>query len=62
MLRPQPGLEVDGFTLGEKLHEGGVASIWATTHALYRTPMVMKVLTILDGDDARPSWASRWNR
>ena len=51
MLRPLPGLEVDGFTLGEKLHEGGFASIWAVTHALYRTPMVMKVPTILDGDD-----------
>lgn len=51
MLRPQTGLEVDGFTIGEKLHEGGFASIWAVTHALYRTPMVMKVPTILDGDD-----------
>jgi non-specific serine/threonine protein kinase/protein-serine/threonine kinase len=51
MLRPQTGLEIDGFTLGQKLHEGGFASIWAVTHALYRTPMVMKVPTILDGYD-----------
>lgn len=51
MLRPQPGLEIDGFTLGERLHQGGFASIWAVTHALYRTPMIMKVPTILDGDD-----------
>lgn len=51
MQRPQTGLEIDGFTLGEKLHEGGFASIWAVTHALYRTPMVMKVPTILDGYD-----------
>jgi nucleotide-binding universal stress UspA family protein len=51
MLRPRPGLEIDGFTLGEKLHEGGFASIWAVTHALYRTALIMKVPTILDGDD-----------
>ncbi len=51
MLRPHTGLEIDGFTLGEKLHTGGFATIWEVTHALYRTPMVMKVPTILDGDD-----------
>lgn len=51
MLRPHPGLEIDGFTLGERLHVGGFASIWAVTHALYRTPLIMKVPTILDGDD-----------
>lgn len=50
-LRPHTGLEIDGFTLGEKLHEGGFATIWDVTHALYRTPMVMKVPKILDGDD-----------
>jgi non-specific serine/threonine protein kinase/protein-serine/threonine kinase len=49
--RPHTGLEIDGFTLGEKLHTGGFATIWEVTHALYRTPMVMKVPTILDGDD-----------
>jgi len=51
-LRPHEGLEIDGFTLGEKLHQGGFATIWAVTHPLYRTPMVMKVPTILDGYDA----------
>lgn len=50
-VRPHPGLEIDGFTLGEQLHKGGFATIWAVTHPLYRTPMVMKVPTILDGDD-----------
>ena len=50
-LRPHPGLEINGFTLGEKLHTGGFATIWDVTHALYRTPMVMKVPTILDGYD-----------
>ncbi len=50
-IRPHPGLEINGFTLGEKLHTGGFATIWDVTHALYRTPMVMKVPTILDGYD-----------
>ncbi len=50
-VRPHTGLEIDGFTLGERLHEGGFATIWQVTHALHRTPMVMKVPTILDGYD-----------
>jgi non-specific serine/threonine protein kinase/protein-serine/threonine kinase len=50
-VKPQPGLEIDGFTLGAQLHKGGFATIWEVTHPLYRTPMVMKVPTILDGDD-----------
>ncbi len=50
-IRPHPGLEINGFTLGEQLHKGGFATIWDVTHALYRTPMVMKIPTILDGYD-----------
>lgn len=49
--RPRPGLQIDGFTLGEQLHKGGFATIWDVTHPLHRTPMVMKVPTILDGYD-----------
>ncbi len=51
MRRPAEGFEINGFTLGPRLHKGGFASIWEVTHPLYRTPMVMKVPTILDGDD-----------
>ncbi len=51
LIRPQPGLEIDGFTLGNQLHKGGFATVWEVTHPLYRTPMVMKVPTILDGYD-----------
>jgi nucleotide-binding universal stress UspA family protein len=52
MLRPKTGLQIDGFTLGDCLHTGGFATIWEVTHAKYRTPLVMKVPTILDGYDA----------
>ena len=49
--RPRAGLEIDGFTLGEKLHTGGFATIWDVTHPDHELPMVMKVPTILDGYD-----------
>lgn len=49
--RARTGLQIDGFTLGERLHQGGFASIWSVTHPLHRRPLVMKVPTILDGDD-----------
>ena len=50
-LRPHTGLQIDGFTLGEKLHQGGFASIWEVTHPDHDLPMVMKVPTILDDHD-----------
>ncbi|MFE3835698.1 protein kinase domain-containing protein [Pseudogemmobacter sonorensis] len=49
--RPHQGLQIDGFTLGEKLHTGGFATIWDVRHPDHDLPMVMKVPTILDGDD-----------
>lgn len=51
MLRAAPGMEIDGFTLGARLHQGGFASIWDVTHPDHPGPMVMKVPTILDGYD-----------
>lgn len=50
-VRPHAGLQIDGFTLGEKLHTGGFATIWEVTHPDHDLHMVMKVPTILDGDD-----------
>jgi eukaryotic-like serine/threonine-protein kinase len=50
-VRPHPGLQIDGFTLGDKLHQGGFAAIWEVTHPGHAGPMVMKVPTILDGYD-----------
>lgn len=50
-LRPHTSLHIDGFTLGEKLHSGGFATIWEVTHPDHDLPMVMKVPTILDGYD-----------
>jgi non-specific serine/threonine protein kinase/protein-serine/threonine kinase len=50
--RPHEGLQIDGFTLGAKLHAGGFATIWDVTHPDHDLPLVMKVPTILDGYDA----------
>lgn len=51
-LTPREGLTVDGFTLGTLLHQGGFATIWEVAHPDQSGPLVMKVPTILDGDDA----------
>ncbi|MBT9476723.1 bifunctional serine/threonine-protein kinase/universal stress protein [Polaromonas sp.] len=48
---PHPGMEIDGFRLGEKLHQGAFATIWEVTHPDHPTPMVMKVPIIMDGYD-----------
>lgn len=50
-MRPFEGQQIDGFTLGDCLHKGGFATIWAVTHPDHAQPMVMKVPTILDGYD-----------
>ncbi|MDB5649869.1 MAG: serine/threonine protein kinase, partial [Hyphomicrobiales bacterium] len=54
MVRQQlrTGDTIDGFLVGEKLHAGGMASLWRVTKPGIDVPVVMKVPTILDGDDA----------
>ena len=54
MVRQQleTGSVVDGFTIGEKLHTGGMASLWRVSKTGIDIPLVMKVPSILDGDDA----------
>lgn len=51
-IRPRPGLNIDGFTLGERLHRGGFATIWDVSHPDHHLPLVMKVPIIADGHDA----------
>ena len=42
---------VDGFLLEERLHQGGMASLWRVTHPDHRLPMLMKVPRISEGED-----------
>ena len=48
---PHPEMVIDGFRLGEKLHQGAFATIWEVTHPDHSTPMVMKVPIIMNGYD-----------
>ena len=45
------GSEIDGFLVGERLHRGGMAEIYAVTKPGLDAPMVIKVPLILEGDD-----------
>ncbi|NDA46422.1 MAG: serine/threonine protein kinase, partial [Alphaproteobacteria bacterium] len=48
----ETGSTIDGFLIGEKLHVGGMASLWSVTRPDIESPIVMKVPTIMDGEDA----------
>jgi non-specific serine/threonine protein kinase/protein-serine/threonine kinase len=52
--RLEPGQVIDGFRLGEKLHQGGMAVIWQVSAAEGPGPgfpLVMKIPLIDDADD-----------
>lgn len=49
--RPFQGQEIDGFTLIEALHRGGMAELWRVTRAGDTLPMVMKIPFLREGDD-----------
>jgi serine/threonine protein kinase len=46
-----PGEVIDGFTLIEPLHQGGMASLWRVSHPEHGDRLVMKMPLILDGDE-----------
>ena len=55
MIRSEPGLEIDGFLIGELLHAGGMAKIYKVSYADHRPepfPMVIKVPLMRAGDGA----------
>jgi len=39
----EPGTEIDGFTVGERVHDGGMGSIYRVTKPGVSLPLVMKV-------------------
>jgi eukaryotic-like serine/threonine-protein kinase len=47
-----PGEILDGFTVIEPLHKGGMATLWRVTHPDHARPLIMKLPLILDGDEA----------
>ena len=39
----EPGTVIDGFTIGEQVHSGGMATLWSVTHPGISVPMLMKM-------------------
>ena len=47
----EPGAELDGFTIGECVHQGGMATLWTVTHPGINVPLLMKVPRVAEGED-----------
>jgi len=48
----QPGAVIDGFTIGECIHHGGMATLWSVTHPGITVPLLMKIPRVSEGEDA----------
>jgi serine/threonine protein kinase len=53
MVKPliAPGVEIDGFRVEERVHKGGMATIWRVTKRGIDMPMLMKVPYLGEGAD-----------
>jgi len=49
--RLNKGDVVDGFTLVDRVHSGGMAALWEVTHPKHDVPMLMKVPRLHEGED-----------
>jgi eukaryotic-like serine/threonine-protein kinase len=47
----QPGAVMDGFTIGECVHSGGMATLWSVTRPDIAVPLLMKIPRISEGED-----------
>ena len=47
----KPGAVIDGFTIGECLHSGGMATLWSVTRPDIDRPVLMKVPRVSEGED-----------
>src|SRR5882757_8750065 len=53
MVKPsiEPGTQLDGFTIGECVHRGGMATLWSVTHPGINVPLLMKTPRVSEGED-----------
>src|SRR5882757_2349724 len=53
MARPSvvSGAVIDGFTVGECVHHGGMATLWSVTHPDITVPLLMKIPRVSEGED-----------
>ena len=47
----QPGTVIDGFTVGERIHDGGMATLWSVTRPDISVPLLMKIPRVSEGED-----------
>jgi eukaryotic-like serine/threonine-protein kinase len=45
------GASLDGFTIGECVHRGGMATLWTVTHPGINVPLLMKIPRVSEGED-----------
>src|SRR5947208_1957769 len=45
------GAVLDGFTIGECVHRGGMATLWTVTHPGIAVPLLMKIPRVAEGED-----------
>jgi nucleotide-binding universal stress UspA family protein len=46
-----PGAVIEGFTVGDCLHSGGMATLWRVTHPTISVPLLMKIPRVSEGED-----------
>src|SRR5881398_2812607 len=49
--RIEPGAVIDGFTVGECVHNGGMATLWSVSHPGIEAPLLMKIPRVAEGED-----------
>src|SRR5882724_6058940 len=47
----EPGAVIDGFTIGERLHTGGMATLWSASYPGIDVPLLIKVPLTSEGED-----------
>jgi eukaryotic-like serine/threonine-protein kinase len=60
-LSVQPGAVIDGFTVGECAHRGGMATLWSVTRSDIASALLMKIPRVSEGEDPA-AIVSRWSR
>src|SRR5579872_2938787 len=47
----RPGAVLDGFTIGECVHRGGMATLWSVTRDDIAVALLMKIPRVSEGED-----------
>src|ERR1700726_4753204 len=47
----EPRVVIDGFTVGERVHSGGMATLGSVTHPDISVPLLMKIPRVSEGED-----------